>query len=377
MTSQDMKNHLKPIEHKFKSLFFRVFKSFLKKGEKEFQPLNGNKIKKILFLRPEKIGDMVISLPVFDGLKQYYPHIKISILGSPKNYNIIKDDPRFENIFLYKKNLVHDIKELLKMRGDNFDAVVDMICDDSVTALFLSQLCAPGKPRIGVGKVKFREYYDFNYDHRMNNKGHIIENTLKLLEAFNIDSNSVDSYAAPYLKNEDKEKAASFINQLTNNNSNILKIGYNLSAGSPTRIWGEQKAVRLIERILNSYPESLIILFTVPPERQRALELQQRLDGKVKLIPNNLSLTQAAAIIKYLDILITPDTSLVHIARAFKVPVVGLYSRFMKNFLLWRPYGQQVGAVVSQNDDNIFDISVEQVYEAFIQVIKGWKIVKI
>ncbi|NOY87795.1 MAG: glycosyltransferase family 9 protein [FCB group bacterium] len=377
MNSQDMKNNLKPIEHKFKALFFMVFKSFLKKGEKDFQSLDGNKIKKVLFLRPEKIGDMVVSFPVFDGLKQYYPHIEISILGSPKNYSIIKDDPRFTRIFIYKKNFVHDVKELLKMRRGNFDAVVDMICDDSVTALFLSQLCAPGKPRIGVGKVKFREYYDFNYDHRMNNKGHIIENTLKLLEAFNIDSSSVDGYAAPYLKNEDDQKAASFINQLTDDNSNILKIGYNLSAGAPTRIWAEQKAIQLIERILDSHPESLIILFTVPSERQRALELQQRLDGKVKLIPNNLSLTQAAAIIKYLDVLITPDTSLVHIARAFKVPVVGLYSRFMKNFLLWRPYGQQVGAVVSQNDDNIFDISVEQVYEAFVQVIKNRKIVKI
>jgi len=46
-----------------------------------------------------------------------------------------------------------------------------MICDDSVTALFMSQFLAPGKPRIGVGKNKFRQYYDFNYDHRMNNTG--------------------------------------------------------------------------------------------------------------------------------------------------------------------------------------------------------------
>ncbi|RKX17785.1 MAG: hypothetical protein DRP35_10325, partial [Candidatus Zixiibacteriota bacterium] len=62
---------LKPLEHKIKASFFWLFKIFLKTGIKEFKPLDANKLKKVLFLRPEKIGDMVISFPVFDGLKKY------------------------------------------------------------------------------------------------------------------------------------------------------------------------------------------------------------------------------------------------------------------------------------------------------------------
>ena len=87
---------LKPIEHKFKAAFFGLFKLFLRKGIKEFKPIDGSAVNKVLFLRPEKIGDMVISLPVFDGLKKHFPHIKISILGSPRNLALIKDDNRFE-----------------------------------------------------------------------------------------------------------------------------------------------------------------------------------------------------------------------------------------------------------------------------------------
>ena len=171
----------------------------MKRKDRDFTPLDGNLLHKVLFLRPEKIGDMVISLPVFDGLKHRYPHIKISILASPRNDAIIRDDPRFDRIFLYRKNLWRDVREMLRIRREGYDCVVDMICDDSVTALFISQLAAPGKPRIGVGKVKFREYYDFNYNHRMGNTGHIIENTLKLLNAFDIDSNTVQGYAPPFL----------------------------------------------------------------------------------------------------------------------------------------------------------------------------------
>ncbi|MCK4574391.1 MAG: glycosyltransferase family 9 protein, partial [candidate division Zixibacteria bacterium] len=242
-------NRLKPLEHKFKAFFFDVFKRYLKKGQKDFVPLDGIKIKRVLFLRQEKIGDMVISFPVFDGLKKHFPHIKIAILGSPTNYAIIKDDPRFDEIYIYTKNAYKDIKTLMAMRQGDYDCVVDMIGNDSVTALFLSQMSAPGKPRIGVGKVKYREYYDFNYDHRLGNTGHIIENTLKILEAFNIDSEQISGYAEPYIRPETVEKAAAYIERINQRGTQALKVGYNLSAGSPTRVWAEEKAVELLKRI--------------------------------------------------------------------------------------------------------------------------------
>jgi ADP-heptose:LPS heptosyltransferase len=312
---------------------------------------------------------MVISFPVFDGLKERFPHITIAILGSPTNYQIIRNDPRFDKIYIYRKSPLHDIKELIAMRREKYDCVVDMIGNDSVTALFMSQLCAPGKPRIGVGKVKYREYYDFNYDHRMDNTGHIIENTLRLLEAFAIDSTRISGYAEPHLEPKEIEQANRFIESLDGAGEQTLKVGFNMSAGSPTRMWAEEKAVDLLKRITNKYENCRIILSTVPSERRRAEKLRQMLNGNVVLVPDGLSLSGVAAIIKYLDVLISPDTSLVHIARSFRVPVVGLYSRYMKNFLLWRPYDQKTGAVVSGSDDNIFDITVDQVFDTLSAVL--------
>ncbi len=363
-------DRLKPLEHKFKAFFFWMFSPLLKRRQNDFQPLDGNALNRVLFLRPEKIGDMVISFPVFDGLKKQYPHVQISILGSPRNEAIIRDDPRFETIFLYTKNLIKDVRTIRWMRREKYDCVVDMICDDSVTALFLSQLCAPGKPRIGVGKVKFQEYYDYNYDHRKGNTGHIIENTLKLLDAFGIDSEQVDGFAAPYLDQDSVAGAEGVIRDLRDSSNNRM-IGYNLSAGSPTRVWAKEKSQDLIQRILEHSPENKVILFTTPDERKRGENLCRQFSTRVSLVPPGLNLRQAAALVSRMDLMITPDTSIVHIARAFKVDVIGLYSRFQKNFLLWRPYGQENGAVVSGNDHNIFDIEVEQVYQMFCTVTQS------
>ncbi|UCD63938.1 MAG: glycosyltransferase family 9 protein [Candidatus Zixiibacteriota bacterium] len=368
-------NPFKPIEHWFKDLFFSAFRGFLKKGRTDFRPVDGRRTARVLFLRPEKIGDMIISFPVFDGLKRHFPHIKIAVLGSPRNYAIIKNDPRFDRVFLYRKSPLRDIRELMAMRREKYDCVIDMIGNDSVTALFLSQLCAPGKPRIGVGKQKYREYYDFNYDHRRGNTGHIIENTLKLLEAFAIDSESISCYSRPYINERADTRARDFIGTLTNGDRSILKIGYNMSAGSPTRIWAEEKSTDLLKRLLRFSPGCRIVLFTVPSERKRGLRLKEQLGEGVEIVPDGIDLIGASALINYLDIMITPDTSLVHIARAFEVPVVGLYSRYMKNFLLWRPYGQHSGAVVSGCDGNIFDITVDQVYDTFVELVEEYSLV--
>ena len=282
---------------------------------------------------------------------------------------IIRDDPRFDRVYLYRKNIWRDFQQLRAIRREKYDCVVDMICDDSVTALFLSQFAAPGKPRIGVGKVKHRDFYDFNYEHPIGNTGHIIDNTLKLLLAFGIEPDSISHYSPPYIKQVDMDKASRFLSQVRDGDSSGAVMGYNLSAGSPTRIWAKEKSVELVKRVLDHSPTNRAVLFTIPSERGRAERLKACFDNRVDLVPDGMNLVVASALISKLDLLITPDTSLVHIARSFKVPVVGLYSRFMKNFLLWRPFGQEKGAVVSTNDDNIFDITVDQVYEAYLDVV--------
>ncbi|PWB75877.1 hypothetical protein C3F09_01835 [candidate division GN15 bacterium] len=365
-----MLDKLKPIEHGFKAMVFAMTRLMLKRKSRDFQPLDGRSLTKVLFLRPEKIGDMAISLPVFDGLKKHYPHIKISILGSPKNEALIGHDPRFDRVFMYRKNIWRDIAEVSRIRKERFDCVVDMIGDDSVTALYLSQLCAPGKPRIGVGKVKFREFYDFNYDPRMGNTGHIIQNTLRLLDAFGIDSEKVDRYATPHIPPDALKRAAQFVNGLKAGDAGCPVIGYNLSAGSKTRLWAMENARVLLNRIHEYCPKCRILLISVKADRERSETLASQVPGAAQ-VPPSLSLIEASAMLSQLDLLISPDTSLVHIARSFHVPVVGLYSRFMKNFLLWRPFGQEIGAVVSGNDDNIHDITVDQVYDAFVKLMES------
>ncbi len=354
---------MKSLEHGIKRIFFGLSRVYLKKGRVGFSTIDPLTIKRVLFIRPEKLGDMIISLPVFYNLKRLYPHLDLYTISSPRNIAVVRDDENITRNFLYVKKPLRDIGMLREVRRLKIDAVVDMVCDDSVTALFLTQYSSRSAWRIGLGKGRHRRYYDFNYDYRTEDGAHVIDSTLKLLTAFGIDTDRAEKHVPPTIAESSYRAADRFVASLNGDAPGGI-IGINISAGRPTRVWPEEKTIELVHRLLDAYPACRIVISADPKEHGRAVLLARRFGSRVDPLPPGLGLLEVAAIISRMKMLVTPDTSLVHIARSMRVPVVGLYTRFQKNFRLWRPYGQTTGAVISRNDYNIFDIEVEDVFRA-------------
>ncbi|MCP4705047.1 MAG: glycosyltransferase family 9 protein [candidate division Zixibacteria bacterium] len=358
-------NLLKQIEFKIKEGFFFVFQLFLKKGKSDYIIPDSNKFQKILILRPDRIGDTVCTFPLIDSLKENFPQMKISIFASSKNYSLIKNDPRFDKIFIYRRNILRDIKEVMAVRDEKYDCVVDLLADDSVTTLFLSQFCSVYSKRIGLGKKKFEKYYDFNYTPEPDCKKHTVDINLKLLDAFGSSCTIAERHAPPFVDDTTSNNIDEFLNSISNNNPNGIFVGLNLSARGENRNWGEKKSTELISRIIETSNNCNVILITAPNERFKGDAIEKQFDKNVVQIPPNSNLTEASALISKLDILISPDTSLVHIGRSFKIPVIGLYTAYKKVYRQWRPFNQEDGLVLSYGDDNIFNISVEQVFDEF------------
>ena len=56
--------------------------------------------KNILFLRYDRIGDMVITTPVFRELKLFIPEIKITVLASKANQSVLTNNPYVDDVFV-------------------------------------------------------------------------------------------------------------------------------------------------------------------------------------------------------------------------------------------------------------------------------------
>jgi ADP-heptose:LPS heptosyltransferase len=70
-----------------------------------------------------------------------------------------------------------------------------------------------------------------------------------------------------------------------------------------------------------------------------------------------------------MSLLVSPDTSAIHLASAFHIPAVVLYVQSDKDLSIWEPYGSDYEVVVTDVDD-LTTIPVKDVHAAFIKLIE-------
>jgi len=364
----------KPLEIAFKKAALRLFSPILKCPE--IDPcIEGKKHwKKILLFRHEKIGDVVITLSLVDALKHCFPGCEVSFLLSPQNVAVIKNDPRFANVFVFTKSFWKDLKTVMAARREKFDCVIDLITRDSVTAMLLTRLCGPHALKIGVGKNEYREYYNVRAPHPQHDpEKHILDFHVDLLKILGADDTPDLQYSPLYIDTESDRNAHEFLGPLKA--SDRLTIGLNISAGTPTRDWGVGNFLALAREIITMLDNVHLVIITAPNEYHNGRLIRDAFDEHVYLIEEGLDLITVSAIIRNLDMLVSPDTSLVHVGRAFNIPVVGLYRRFLGEYKFWRPYGQNSGLVLSGNEEDVYDITVDQVMDEIYRVIEEFNLV--
>lgn len=332
-------------------------------------PLDLGSIRRLLIVRPEKLGDVFVCLPLVDEIHRLAPNVKVSIIVSPRSEGLVKGDPRFERVFVYHKNVIRDSPMARQLRAAHFDVVLDLVCNDTVTNLFLTQLAARGKPRIGMGKGTLAHYYDFNYPYRSSDWGHVIDSTLRVLAAFGKTARVEAGYAPAFASESDCRNAEQLITGWKQLPGVKCVVGINVAAGEAMRMWPDDKWIALINRLAQERKDIGLIVIVPPDDRLRAESIVASCRERTALVPPGLGIAAVCAVIGGLDGLITPDTILVHAARSYHVPVVGLYTRFMDNYHMWYPYGQRDGAVLADSTRSIADISVEEVLSRFRQVI--------
>jgi len=91
-------------------------------------PLDKSKIKNILVISLTNIGDVILTFPVVDILKNDFPQAKVSIITGPKAHSLVKDNANFQDVFIFDKQNTsfHTLPWLWMLRRKNYDLVVDL-----------------------------------------------------------------------------------------------------------------------------------------------------------------------------------------------------------------------------------------------------------
>ena len=112
---------------------------------------------KICVSRIDKMGDMILTLPVIKSIKIENPNSEIHILSSKINFKIVKNLRYIDNIYVVKPSFFSFFIELIKIRKNKYDLFLNF--SPSLKSFFLCLLSKSNKKSSLVLKSRYKNRY--------------------------------------------------------------------------------------------------------------------------------------------------------------------------------------------------------------------------
>ncbi|GAA6325607.1 glycosyltransferase family 9 protein [Fusobacterium ulcerans] len=294
--------------------------------------IENNNIKKILFMRYDgKIGDMVINTLMFREIKKKYPHIEIGVVTKGGARIIIENNPNVDKIYEYQKDRKSIKKLASKITEEKYDLVIDFSEILRVNQMMLINLCR-ARFNMGLNKEEW-DLFDISYS-KLEGYIHITEIYRRILEKLGITDITI-GYEL-FFDEEQKNKVDDLLRDITHKKIVV----FNPFAASKHRDLNLENILKIGKIVLED--ENNILIFIGEKRRKKELENVIKELGKDVIFPELENIMETSYLISKADLVITPDTSIVHIAAAFKRKLIAIYRLDNKeenkiNRYLWAP----------------------------------------
>lgn len=292
--------------------------------------------KNILIVRTDRIGDLILTLPLAKLIKKDFPNSRISFLIRNYTKEIINNHPFVNEVLTLdeRDGKIIFFDNLKKIKSKNFDTCIVVYPKFMISLiLFLSGI----KNRIGTG---YRWYsFLFNkkvYEHRKYASKHELEFNINLLESIGIKA-KVDESNIKYDLTVDKAAVDSVVKIFEQEKIDSKKpvvIIHPGSAGSSVDLPIEKYKMLTKELSKENYQ---IIITGSKDEKEICNQL--KVNDKILNLAGKLNLSELIALISKCDLFIANSTGPIHIAAAFGKWAVGFYPKILScSKERWAPY---------------------------------------
>ncbi|MGL4534658.1 MAG: glycosyltransferase family 9 protein [Fusobacteriaceae bacterium] len=278
---------------------------------------------KILVLHTAFIGDIVLTTPLIRKIKDIYPESKIIYVTTPAGAQILKNNPNLNEVIAYDKKGVHKgIKGIFelgrRLRLENFNLVI------TPHRYFRSSILT-WLTRAPIRKCYSNTTGSFLYTEKIkyDKEKHEVERLLSFLPNNPI-KKDIDYEIDIYPGLEEKNKLDEILKKYSN--KKIVTI----APGSKwfTKKWPLEYFNRVIEKLEEN---SEIVQIIIGGQEEKLLNV--KLGKNVLDLRGKTSLLDLGEILKRSEIVLTNDSSPVHIASAFKnCWILGIFGPTVKRF---------------------------------------------
>jgi ADP-heptose:LPS heptosyltransferase len=301
-------------------------------------------VKSVMFVRLGKLGDMMAASWIIKAAREQNSDLRIGLLTLPKSAGLFKYCSDIDVLKLWRPFTAPFLAATERLRG--WDLVVDLNDEPSRRSVLVMKLLAPEKS-IAFDNEKSRGVFKHTVKTLVKDKSHVLERLSVMAAGLGINASKTLLRPAVYLKPGLLEKTIKVQEKITGNGAKLITL--NISAGHKSRFWSVEKWAEL-GRVLQKQDKNVFIMVLgSPADHEEAEKIVASIGGKI-LPYAKKSLDDFLAAIAASDLLISPDTSAVHAACAFGVPVLGLYPEPLWNFVSWRPSNANCRAVRAKGE---------------------------
>lgn len=293
--------------------------------------------KNLLIVRTDRIGDVILSLPLAGIVKKHYQECKVTFLVRNYTRELVENHPHLDKVLILDEtngnvNLKSNIS---KIKKHGFDSSIIVYPTFSVSLIiFLSGVGY----RIGTG---YRWYsFLFNekiYEHRKYAARHELEFNVNLLKKFNIFEEITPAnvrFDLPVDPSDDK-KIIKIFHENGLDDSKPLIIIHPGSMGSSVDLPIDR--FKELVRLIIDNTRFQIILTGSNNERNLCEELV--INEEIKNFAGRFSLSELISLINKADIFVSNSTGPIHIAAALNKYTIGFYPKLQScSARRWGPY---------------------------------------
>jgi ADP-heptose:LPS heptosyltransferase len=377
----------KRLEHLLKNSIAALLKAVL-----EQKPMVPNPpYNRILFLRFDALGDMILSFPVYRAAKAALPEAEIDVLCSRKNLILLQDTNLANRLLVAGKNPLELIKLIFDVRKRKYKLIINLVTRPSFTFGLIARLGGPKSVRIAGDQEQFAYFYNRKIDLPPKSDIHMMKRKFLVCKDFlDPEISHIDTPWVDY-SNEIKNQARKlYKNTLTNLN---IKHGkgrlavINLSAGLDRREWPVDKYVDFLKRETGKKQEKIDgwVIFTDPGKPEKTNKLLEQINKSIQksvgvahepplqqpiiALPAQSDMRMIMEFLSLVTVLITPDTSITHAASAMGTSVLVL--TIGENATVWDPIGVTYKIVFSEDPFSLENLPVDKVVKGFEELIQS------
>jgi ADP-heptose:LPS heptosyltransferase len=279
-------------------------------------------VSKFLIIRFSSIGDIVLTTPVIRCLKQQVPGAEIHFLTKKTFYPLLAANPCIARFFLLEDNMREIIRQLKK---ENYTAIIDL--HHNLRTWRIKDALIP-VPSYGFNKLNIEKWLLTTFKINRLPQKHIVDRYLDTVKYFGVKN---DGQGLDYFIPESETVHEQDIPTA----HQAGYIGIVIGAAHATKKYPAEKLRELCRQI--NHP---LILLGGKEDAATGNEIAAADPVKIYNACGKFSLNESADLVRRSKFIITNDTGLMHIAAAFKKPVISLWGNTVPAFGMTPYYGQ-------------------------------------